>query len=213
MVSDSRKKLLFKNDNLVRNLNFNINILGIIEIMLNPDWLERICNIQINWSSHYTLAEFLNYDNGDLYINLLTDEVNCFINVQHYNEAQLIKEDFKLFNLPEKLLDFVLNEPIVSVGTTNLMWSNGVELNSLNDNLNTYEKNFTRILFNEPSLKEINLLIQPKYGCEITKDQFDNLMTFAKTKVVSKVFLQSAFNVDISDNQMNEISEIGFTIS
>jgi hypothetical protein len=72
---------------------------------------------------------------------------------------------------------------------------------------------FVNTFFNEPDLKEINLLIGSKYDYQINERQFYILMTFAKTKMVVRVLLQNEFNAIMSSSQIEEISETRFKIT
>jgi hypothetical protein len=125
-----------KNDKsqLANNINLNINMISIIEILLNSKWVDRICNIQANWTGNFKYAE-ISFDNG-MYVYLLMNHARCYVNLQDFKEPQIYKQHLDNYNLPKQLKEFILTEPVFSYGTTNLMWSNGAELFSLKDKLN-----------------------------------------------------------------------------
>lgn len=202
-----------RSDNqLINNINLNVGIINILEILYTPKWVDRKCTIQKDWWFNYKFIEYSSDYNMDVY--MLINKVNCFINLQQPNQPQIAKNVIESDeHIPQQLCEFVLSEPILSLGTTNLMWSNDIELNSLNNYISNEEKRFIMDFFDKTSLEKIINLIDKENINNVSRFHFDILLNCVEKNEIPLEFFQDNFGLLLNKEQHDELLDSGLTLS
>ncbi len=107
-------------NDIIKPLLVNLQIVAFTEILLVKNWTHRKCIIQKEWQEDKTFIELRFEENLDLYI--LLDKSECYFNIQNNLEEQITKDSIANKNLPKAVKEFVLTEPVFSLGTTNIYW-------------------------------------------------------------------------------------------
>ena len=196
---------------LIDNFISNSFMLHLLETIHTKNWLNRSCLLQGNWDK---TSDYFEYSPSDgIYFHFLYDEKECYLNIQNFEEEQIPKSIIrKSRKAPIQLYNFILDEPIISQGTTNYLWVSMTELKSSKPILDENEKSALEILFASPNLEKIRVLFSKKYKNKITDTQFNFLLEIIQKRVVNMDVLQNNFDKILNKVQIEDIKLSGIKI-
>ena len=194
-----------KKNNMIKCLLFNLQYFSFIEILSIKDWTNRKCNIQKNWQKESTFID-LSYAE-DLDVHILINKKECYINIQNYLVEQIEKNAIANENIPKAAKEFILSEPVYSLGTTNLFWAFKDKMFFYERTIWQNELNFILTFFNKA-----NHNFAPLLSVNID-DKLSSYITNSVYKGEVKIdILKNIFNVEINDKTIEELSDIGLDI-
>jgi hypothetical protein len=173
-----------------------------MEIISVENWRNRKCNIQNKWIGDKIFIDFSDGDKLDMHI--LIDNRECYINVQNYLDEQIAKDNIANGDIPKPAKEFILTEPIFSLGTTNIFWISNNKMHLYNRIIQQNELNFISTFFDNH-----NHSIDSSYSASVDSKLYNYLLKSVSEGEVKIEELKNIFNISIDDEKIKELNEMG----